>query len=121
MLASLSVAFSDVVIDSVVVERARGEEQSLAGNLQSLCWASASFGSLITSYYSGFLIEHYGPAFVFKITSLFPLLIVVSSLLIKEEKLDWVDGKGRPSLPSSKSEVYKKIGKYVACILLCKP
>ncbi|PWZ37572.1 hypothetical protein Zm00014a_008154 [Zea mays] len=59
LLGSLSVAFSDVVlsvtfiqlleiievmvVDSMVVERARGESQSTSGSLQSLCWGSSAF------------------------------------------------------------------------------
>ncbi|GFP86530.1 folate-biopterin transporter 1 chloroplastic [Phtheirospermum japonicum] len=47
VLGSLSVAFSDVVVDSMVVERARGESQSMSGSLQSLCWGSSAFGGII--------------------------------------------------------------------------
>ena len=47
-LGSLSVAISDVIVDSLVVERARAESQAQAGSLQSLCWGTSSFGSLIT-------------------------------------------------------------------------
>lgn len=36
----LAIAFSDVVIDGVVVERSRGEDQATAGSLQSICWGS---------------------------------------------------------------------------------
>ena len=39
-LGELAIAFSDVVIDGVVVERSRGEEQATAGSLQSICWGS---------------------------------------------------------------------------------
>lgn len=41
-VGSLSTAFSDVVIDSIVVSRARGESQALSGSLQSLCWGSVA-------------------------------------------------------------------------------
>jgi len=43
-LGSVSTAFSDVVIDSIVVQRARGESQALSGSLQSLCWGSVAGG-----------------------------------------------------------------------------
>jgi MFS-type transporter involved in bile tolerance (Atg22 family) len=36
-ITSLSVAFSDVIIDSLVVERARNESLSKSGSLQALC------------------------------------------------------------------------------------
>lgn len=38
LLSSLSVAISDVIVDSLVVERAREEGQGSAGTLQSLAW-----------------------------------------------------------------------------------
>lgn len=44
ILSSLSVAVSDVVVDSVVVERVRlagDEDPGLAGGLQSLCWGES--------------------------------------------------------------------------------
>lgn len=39
-LGELAIAFSDVVIDGVVVERSRVESQAAAGSLQSICWGS---------------------------------------------------------------------------------
>nr|XP_025676013.1 folate-biopterin transporter 1, chloroplastic isoform X2 [Arachis hypogaea] len=60
LIGSLSVAFSDVVVDSMVVERARGESQSTSGSLQSLCWGSSAFGGIVSSYFSGSLVDTYG-------------------------------------------------------------
>ncbi|KAF8713525.1 hypothetical protein HU200_028208 [Digitaria exilis] len=60
LLGSLSVAFSDVVVDSMVVERARGESQSTSGSLQSLCWGSSAFGGIVSAYFSGSLVDTYG-------------------------------------------------------------
>ena len=39
-LGELAIAFSDVVIDGVVVECSRGADQATAGSLQSICWGS---------------------------------------------------------------------------------
>ena len=39
-LAELAIAFSDVCVDGVVVEKCKGEDQAVAGSLQSLCWGS---------------------------------------------------------------------------------
>ncbi|MCO5585659.1 hypothetical protein L7F22_039595 [Adiantum nelumboides] len=58
--SSLSVAFSDVVVDSMAVERARGESQSTSGSIQSLCWGSSAAGGIVSAYFSGSLIETYG-------------------------------------------------------------
>lgn len=48
------------VVDSMVVERARGESQSMSGSLQSLCWGSSAFGGIVSSYFSGSLVGAYG-------------------------------------------------------------
>lgn len=85
LLGSLSVAFSDVVVDSMVVERARGESQSMSGSLQSLCWGSSAFGGIVSSYFSGSLVEAYGVRFVFGVTALLPLITSAVAVLVKEQ------------------------------------
>ncbi|KAH9547147.1 hypothetical protein CY35_11G019600 [Sphagnum magellanicum] len=60
LLSSLSVAFADVVADSIVVERARGETQGTSVSLQSLCWGSSAVGGIVSAYFSGSLVETYG-------------------------------------------------------------
>lgn len=111
LLGSASVALSDVVVDSLVVERSRpsnineqkaavnredmiGEESqqanettntsSNAGDLQSLCWGSAAIGGIISAYFSGSLLQTMTPRTVFLITSTFPLIIAISAFLINE-------------------------------------
>ena len=87
VLGSASVAVSDVVVDSVVVERSR-EGQGEAGELQSLCWGAASVGGILSDYFSGSLLTTMSPQQVFTITSVFPLLISASSLLIQEKRIE---------------------------------
>ncbi|KAM7277968.1 hypothetical protein ACFE04_005102 [Oxalis oulophora] len=87
LLGSLSVAFSDVVVDSMVVERARGESQSVSGSLQSLCWGSSAFGGIVSSYFSGSLVEAYGVRFVFGCTALLPLITSAVAVLVKERRM----------------------------------
>ena len=83
-LSSLSVAISDVIVDSLVVERARAESQAEAGSLQSLCWGTSAFGGLITAYFSGLLLQHFSTRTVFLITATFPLIISLVAWLIAE-------------------------------------
>jgi folate/biopterin transporter len=83
-LGSLSVAVSDVIVDSLVVERVRVESQAEAGSLQSLCWGTSAFGGLITAYFSGWLLEHFTTRTVFWITASFPLIVSVVAWLIAE-------------------------------------
>ncbi|KAH7447632.1 hypothetical protein KP509_01G114700 [Ceratopteris richardii] len=88
--SSLSVAFSDVVVDSMAVERARGESQSTSGSIQSLCWGSSAIGGIVSAYFSGSLIETYGVRFVFAITSLLPLLTSAVAVFVDEKPLPQV-------------------------------
>lgn len=87
-LSSLSVAVSDVIVDSLVVERARVESQAEAGSLQSICWGASAFGSLITAYFSGFLLEHFTTRNVFLITATFPLIVSGVAWLITESPVE---------------------------------
>jgi folate/biopterin transporter len=83
-LGSLSVAVSDVIVDSLVVERARSESQSDAGSLQSLCWGASALGGLITAYFSGMLLQHFTTRTIFGITAFFPLIVSAVAWLIAE-------------------------------------
>lgn len=85
VLSSLSIAVSDVIVDSVVVERAREESLDQVGSLQSLTWATSALGSLITAYLSGWLLEQFSTRIVFGITACFPLLVSAIALLIIEQ------------------------------------
>ncbi|XP_047075022.1 folate-biopterin transporter 1, chloroplastic-like isoform X1 [Lolium rigidum] len=87
LLGSLSVAFSDVVVDSMVVERARGESQSTSGSLQSLCWGSSAFGGIVSAYFSGSLVDTYGVRFVFGVTAFLPLMTSAVAVLVNERRL----------------------------------
>lgn len=98
-LSSLSVVVSDVIADSLVVERARHESPERAGSLQSLSWAASAVGGLLTAYFSGSLIEQFGLQAVFWATAFFPLLVSVGTWAIAEEPLteppDWQAIKGQ--------------------------
>jgi folate/biopterin transporter len=83
-LGSLSVAVSDVIVDSLVVERARSESQESAGSLQSLCWGASALGGLITAYFSGMLLQHFTTRTIFGITASFPLIVSAVAWLIAE-------------------------------------
>ena len=86
-LSSFSVAMSDVIVDSLVVERARGESVSDAGSLQSLSWGASALGGLITAYLSGFLLEQFSNRTVFAITATFPLIVSIVAWLISESPI----------------------------------
>ncbi|MEI1376657.1 folate/biopterin family MFS transporter [Nostoc sp. UHCC 0926] len=100
-LSSLSVAMSDVIVDSLVVERARGESQAKAGSLQSVCWGASAIGGLITAYFSGLLLQYFTTRTVFGITALFPLIVSGVAWLIAESPVskDSQDSNHTNSLP----------------------
>ncbi|MEY3332649.1 MAG: hypothetical protein RLZZ176_949 [Cyanobacteriota bacterium] len=88
LLSSLSIAISDVIIDSIVVQRARIETEANVGSLQSICWGSTAIGGLCTAYFSGLLLEYFSPRTVFLITALFPLVMSSVTWLIAEQPVD---------------------------------
>lgn len=87
IVGSLATACADVVADSIVVELSRGEPQSTAGSLQSLCWGSASTGAIMSAYFSGWMVQEFGPRPVFLVTAAFPLLVAVAAAVIPEERI----------------------------------
>ncbi|WP_448603969.1 folate/biopterin family MFS transporter [Thermoleptolyngbya sp.] len=92
-LSSLAIAVSDVIVDSLVVERARLESSKASGSLQSVCWGASALGGLITAYLSGFLLERFSVQTVFGITATFPLIVSLVAGLIAESPItqptDW--------------------------------
>ena len=84
-LSSLSVAVGDVIVDSLLVERARRESQSDAGTLQSLAWGSSALGGIVTAYLGGLLLEYVGTRSVFGVTATFPLVVSLVAWWIAEE------------------------------------
>lgn len=100
LLSSLSVAVSDVIADSIVVERARHESDHGAGSLQSLAWGVGALGGLITAYLGGFLLERLSTQELFLITAMFPLIVTAVA---------WGIAEGRslrgPGLDEVKSQI----------------
>jgi folate/biopterin transporter len=110
-LSSLSVAFSDVIVDSLVVERARVESQAKAGSLQSLCWGATALGGLITAYFSGLLLEYFSTRTVFLVTAFFPLIISVVAWLISETPVNKDPPQHQQNQPLSIPNQLKQVGK----------
>jgi folate/biopterin transporter len=83
-LGSLSIAFSDAIIDALVVQRARLESEGDAGSLQSFGWAALSVGAIASAYLSGYLLEHFGSRTVFELTAILPLLVGFAAFAIAD-------------------------------------
>lgn len=85
-LSSFGLAFSDVLVDAMVVSKSR--DQNKAGALQSICWSASSIGGIISAYFSGYLLQQYGSIFVFSLTALIPLVMTASAGLVEEKKVE---------------------------------
>lgn len=92
---SLCSAFCNVIGEALVVEtskkQAAGDANSGSKNV-SLFFGVRAFGYLCSAYFSGMLLEYLDKRQVFKITAIFPLLIVFSALLLQENNLDEQQG-----------------------------
>uniref|UniRef100_A0A3Q7GWN5 Uncharacterized protein n=1 Tax=Solanum lycopersicum TaxID=4081 RepID=A0A3Q7GWN5_SOLLC len=94
----------------MVVERARGESQSMYGSLQSLCWGSSACGGIVSSYFSGSFVEVYAVRSVFGVTALLPLITSLVSLLVKEQPVTRGLYLGNSFFESSKSSIIQLWG-----------
>jgi folate/biopterin transporter len=88
LLSSIAIAMSDVIIDALVVERARTASLSDVGSLQSLAWGSTAVGGVITAYLGGVLLEQFSTRMVFGLTATFPLIVALVAGLIREGPID---------------------------------
>ena len=96
-VASLGVALSDVVVDSLVVQRARDDATASSGALQSLCWTSQSAGGLASAYFSGSLLQTLRPQQVFGLTAALPLLVAAIALQLDEPRVAPPAGAAGPA------------------------
>lgn len=88
-LVELAIAFLDVVVDGIVVERARHEAPEKAGSLQSICWGFQAVGMLSSAAVAGWLISHLGPQLVLAAMSALPLSVVLASARVQEQRTDY--------------------------------
>jgi folate/biopterin transporter len=89
-MSTLGVAFSDVIVDAIVVNKSRtlyNSDNDKAGALQSICWSSSSIGAILSGIFSGTLVQKFGSTFVFTLTTVIPLIITAVSGLIEEKKI----------------------------------
>ncbi len=113
VMTSLSVAVSDVIVDSLIVERARNESLSKSGSLQSLCWGASALGGLLTAYFSGVLLEHFTTRTVFEIAAVFPLIVSMMAWLIAEEPITQTNGEGKLLVQSQMRELWQAMSQKV--------
>jgi folate/biopterin transporter len=108
-ITSLSVAFSDVIVDSLIVERARHESVAKAGSLQALCWGASAVGGLLTAYFSGLLLQHFSTRTVFALTAAFPLLVSAAALWIDEQPVTPADGNRKTVVREQMQQLWQAL------------
>jgi folate/biopterin transporter len=89
LVGTLSMAFSDVIIDALVVQRARAESQGDAGSLQAFTWGCMSVGAIASAYFSGSLVEDFGTRTVFMIAAILPVLDALAAFAISDHKISF--------------------------------
>ena len=93
-LSNFSTAATDVVIDARVVEEARKEPASGAGDLQSLSWTALSIGGFLGTALGGVAYTRWGPSPIFVLSAIMPLVVACLAPLMREDKETNAQGKG---------------------------
>ena len=107
--------FTDVMSDTLVVERMKAEVGTDIGSMQTLCWCMRFIGNLVGLVIGGIQISEAGttPSTIFLTNGLVPLMVLPSLLYLKDEGNqehkenndgnDGNDGKGTATALSSAS------------------
>jgi hypothetical protein len=96
---NLSISSPDVMIDASVAEKVQ-QYPKFGSDLQSLCWGSMAFGSMLGYGSSGILIQVGGPRMVFGILIIFSVLVFICG------SLGWF---GEPKATAKPTSVYCRI------------
>ena len=74
-LSNLAIAFSDVIVDSLMVIQSRKYPESGSEDLNAFTWTCMSVGGLFGSIIAAFLTESYEPRYCFLFSSVMGLVI----------------------------------------------
>ncbi|SBT71264.1 folate transporter 2, putative [Plasmodium malariae] len=83
---SLCASFCTTVAEALVVESSIGKTYSQGTNKVTEFIAAKAIGSLSVAYFSGYFLEKMSREYIFMTTSIFPLIISVSCLFLKEKE-----------------------------------
>ena len=78
-LSNFSIAFSDVIVDSLMVIQARRYPEDGSEDLNTFSWTWMSVGGLIGSLIAAFLTENYEPRHCFTFSSIMGLVIAFTA------------------------------------------
>lgn len=77
---NLSIAFSDVIVDSLMVIQARKFPDDGCEDLTAFSWTSSAIGGLFGSVASAYVNEYYEPQYCFMFESIMGFIIAVVAL-----------------------------------------
>ena len=106
LFVNISLSFTTVIGSAIQVDLSKmyDNDKSIIGqktsDLMSEYFIIKSLGTLIPSYFKGFLIEKYTNDIIFYISGLISLLIFISDLILVEDKIDNKKLKRKSSLLS---------------------
>jgi MFS family permease len=101
LVSAISVAFCDVVVDALMVER--GQPLGLTGRLQSVQWASIYAAAILTGLIGGYLSQHALYFRAFLLCGLGSLVTLMVVLVCVREPRQRGRSEGRPSVLRSLS------------------
>lgn len=79
MIASLSIAAMDVIVDSIMVVQSRRYPDDGSEELQSYSWCCLGVGGIVGSLVAAILTEGYDPSYSFFASSITALFLVICS------------------------------------------
>ena len=110
LLVSLSFAFNNVIGEALLVESAQkfgaipgkgeGEKQKQASNNVSLFFGFKNLGTILSSYFGGYLLEHTTKWRIIEVASILPLAAGLLSLILPETR------RGTVRLPERHIEAF---------------
>ena len=83
LLPTVGVAFSDVVVDALMVEK--GQPWGMTGQLQSIQWAALYVATIVTGYVGGYLSQHGQQTAGFLICAVFTAGTAILAIFVVRE------------------------------------
>eukprot|EP00249_Psilotum_nudum_P014242 c24736_g1_i2 orf=744-2267(-) len=87
IIQNFGAAMADVVVDAMMAGATRKERAEFAGDLQSVSWFSMALGGMVGSVAGGFSLSTLGIEGIFLLSSLFPLLQILTCGGVDEKSL----------------------------------
>jgi folate/biopterin transporter len=132
LMAQIATAFCNVIGEALVVETSQQQKElDPSAGAKNVSWyfLVKSIGSLLTAFSSGALLEYMDKRNVFLITASFPLIIVVSSLVLQEDRLkaeevslpngasyDTIAQSNLPNVQSNKKDLKEQLDLFISFV-----